>query len=241
MAQPHRVGRRGRHRVDQGRDQIGLDRTVEVLAGHLEALEQVVGADGIDQRGVLEQDDGLRQQHRQHVAEGLRQHNELHGLAVGHAHGIARIDLPARHALDAGAHDLGVIGRLEQRERDDGGHLRAERLADQQGNQQEEPQDHHHQRDGAQRVHIERRRPHQPGLGRQAHQGQDRADDDAADHRDQRELDREDEALGDEAGDDAPVQETEVEIHRPPPIMPGMRSRLSMTSAMRLMAKAEMK
>jgi hypothetical protein len=66
--------------VHDGGDQVGLDRPVEVLARHLEALEQVVGADGVDQRGVLEQDDGLRQQHRQHVAEGLRQHDQLHGL-----------------------------------------------------------------------------------------------------------------------------------------------------------------
>jgi hypothetical protein len=70
--------------------QIGFDGAAKVLACHFEALEHVVGANRIDQRGVLEQDDGLRQQHRQHVAESLRQDHQLHVLAVGHAQRLAR-------------------------------------------------------------------------------------------------------------------------------------------------------
>src|SRR5262249_24882532 len=97
------------HEVDDGGDEIRLDQPVEVLAGDLEALQQVVGADRVDQRRVLEQDDGLRQQHRQHVAERLRQHDELHRLPVRHADRVGRVDLAARDALDAGAHDLGVV------------------------------------------------------------------------------------------------------------------------------------
>ena len=46
------------HEVDDGSHEVGLDRPVEVLGRHLEALEQVVGADVVNERGVLEQDDG---------------------------------------------------------------------------------------------------------------------------------------------------------------------------------------
>ena len=55
---------------------------------------------------------GLRKQHRQHVAEGLRQHHELYALRVGHAHRIAGEHLALGHALDAGARDLGVVSEV---------------------------------------------------------------------------------------------------------------------------------
>ena len=41
-----------------------------------------------------------------------------HALPVGHAERIARVDLAAWHRLDAGAHDLGEVGRLKEREGD---------------------------------------------------------------------------------------------------------------------------
>ena len=76
------------------------------------------GADGVHERGVLEQDDALREQQRHHVAEGLRQDHVAHGLGVSHAHGVPSRDLTARNALDAGADDLAVVRRLENHERD---------------------------------------------------------------------------------------------------------------------------
>mmetsp|Transcript_6605 Transcript_6605/g.27394 ORF Transcript_6605/g.27394 Transcript_6605/m.27394 type:complete len:393 (+) Transcript_6605:1964-3142(+) len=227
--------------VDDGGDQIGFDRAVEVLARDLEALEQVVLADRIDQRGVLEQDDGLGQQHRKHIPEGLRQHDQAHALAVGHAQRIAGMDLAPGHRLDARAHDLGVVAGLEQCEGDEGRHLPAQR-PQQLGDQQEEPQDHHHQRDGAQRVDVEGRRHRQPFVAGQPHHRQQGAQQDAADHGDHGQLDGEPEALGDEALDDGPVQEGIVEVqHHFAPTVPGMRTRASMNLATRLIANAEMK
>src|SRR4051794_20375394 len=129
--------------VDDGGDEIGLDRPVEVLAGDLEALQQVVGADRIDERRVLEEDDRLREQHRQHVAERLRQHDQLHALRVRHADRVAGGDLPLRDRLDAGAHDLRVVRCLEDGEGDDRRGLGAERPAEEERDQQEEPEDHH--------------------------------------------------------------------------------------------------
>src|SRR6185503_17736343 len=55
------------HEIDDRGDEIRLDRSVVVLAGNLEALQQIIGADRVDERVVLEQDDRLCQQHRQHV------------------------------------------------------------------------------------------------------------------------------------------------------------------------------
>ncbi|KAF5274158.1 hypothetical protein FQA39_LY18738 [Lamprigera yunnana] len=81
--------------IQHSRSQISLYRAAKVLARHFKALEHVVSADRVHQRGVLEQDDGLRQQHGQHVAEGLGQHHQAHVLAVSHAQRLPGIDLAA--------------------------------------------------------------------------------------------------------------------------------------------------
>src|SRR5664279_2075854 len=99
--------------VDQGREHDHFHRPIVVLAHDIGRLEHVLGADRIHQRGVLKQHDGLRQQYRDHVPHGLRQYHMDHGLRLTEAQRPGRIDLAARHALDAGAHDLAIEGRLE--------------------------------------------------------------------------------------------------------------------------------
>ena len=85
---------------------------------------QVRQGNDVHQRHVLEQDHGLRQQYRQHVAERLRQDHVAHHLPVGKAQRVAGAALSARDALDAGAHDLAVVARLEK---DEGDERRGER------------------------------------------------------------------------------------------------------------------
>src|SRR3989344_5987229 len=126
-----RPGQRVAHDEVQNRSgQVCLDRTTKVLARHFKALEHVVGTDGVDQRRVLEQDDGLREQHRQHVAERLGQHHQLHVLAVRHAQRLAGIHLAAWDGLDASAHDFAEVGRFKGDEGNDRRHFRANGAAD---------------------------------------------------------------------------------------------------------------
>src|SRR3954463_9877478 len=83
-------GGTGNREIDQCREQIHLDQPAVALR-HLARRAQKVGnRQHVDQRGVLEQHDGLRKQHGQHVAERLRQHDVAHGLAVGQAERAGR-------------------------------------------------------------------------------------------------------------------------------------------------------
>src|SRR6516164_4642675 len=75
----------GNGEIDQRREQIHLDQPPVALADDARGTEKIRDRHHINQRGVLEQHDGLGEQHRQHVAEGLRQHDVTHGLAVGQA------------------------------------------------------------------------------------------------------------------------------------------------------------
>src|SRR6185369_12922541 len=207
--------------VDQGRQQVRFHRPAVILARRVESLEQVVGSDGVDQRGVLEQDDGLRQQHRQHVAERLRQHDQLHVLAVGHAHGLPGMDLAARDRLDARAHDLAEVGCLERDKSDDRGNFGAVILAQPVGeqrverrrHQQVEPQDHHHQRDAAHAVDVNGCGRHEERSPRQPHQREHGAEDHPAHGGHDRQHDAEIQALQQERADEFPVVEREIYIH----------------------------
>src|SRR6476660_6152253 len=102
---PDAIGRdTGNGEVDRGREQIHLDQPPVALRHLAGGAEEVRDRQHVDQRGVLKQHDGLRQQHRQHVAERLRQHDVAHRLAVGQAECACRRRLALRDRLDAGAH-----------------------------------------------------------------------------------------------------------------------------------------
>ena len=116
------TSRRQRERDDEVHhrdEQVHLDQPPVALRDLGRRAEEVGDREHVDERRVLEQDDGLGEQHGQHVAERLRQHDLRHGLPVSETERIAGRDLAARHALDAGAHDLGVVRGLEHREGDD--------------------------------------------------------------------------------------------------------------------------
>jgi len=119
------------------------------------------------------------------------------------------VRLAARYALDAGAHDLAIEGGLEGGEGDDGRGFGAHRFAGEEGNHQEEPEDHHYQRDRAHGVHIGAGQPRQRFDRRQAGQRQQGADDDAARHGDQRQAQRKQQAVADEGQARAPDREVE--------------------------------
>src|SRR6201996_9311586 len=106
----------GNHEIDDSREQIHLDQPTVALRDLAGGAEEIGNRQHIDQRGVLKQYDRLRQQHRKHVAECLRQHDVTHGLSVSEAERGSRRRLAPRNRLDAGAHDLREICRLEQRE-----------------------------------------------------------------------------------------------------------------------------
>src|SRR3954465_8152757 len=75
----------GNDEVDRGREQIHLDQPAVALRDLAGGAEKIGNRHHVNQRGALEQHDGLGQQHRQHVAERLRQHDVAHGLPIGQA------------------------------------------------------------------------------------------------------------------------------------------------------------
>ena len=159
----------------------------------------------------MKQDDGLGQQHRQHVAKRLWQDDEPHVLGVGHAQRLSRKHLAARDRLDARTHDLAEVGGLECNEGDDRRHLGTNGLADQEGNQQVKPENHHHQRDRAHAVDIHRGWCHQPALTRQPHEREQRAQRNASDSGHHGQLHAEQEAVQDKLAQHVQVKERQVQ------------------------------
>src|SRR5665647_1125002 len=186
------------------------------LAG---GAEEIRDRQHIDQRGVLEQHDGLRQQHRQHVAERLRQHDVAHGLAVGQAERLGGGRLALGDRLDAGAHDFGEIRRLEHDEGDERGRERTDvnrpRRAGQPlpdiGHQEIEPEDHQHQRQRPHQVDIKPGDAPEQLESRQPHQRDQRAEDQAAERRQARQRQRERHAVEKQIPERA-ADDVEIEI-----------------------------
>src|SRR5215831_2033943 len=183
--------------------------------------------------------------HRQHVAKRLRQDDLAHRLPVGEPQRVARPHLAARDGLDAGPHDLAVVGRLEHHERDQRGQERADldrprgpyQPAPDPGHQEVEPEDHEHERRRAHDVHVGAGRRRERAIARQAHHRQQGAEDDPAEHRQRRQREREGHALAEQVGrgapDHVPVEAGQqgqwpaCGIDWPPPISPGTASRFS--------------
>jgi DDE superfamily endonuclease len=105
--------------IDQCGEQVHLHQPPVALRHFGRCAEEIRYREHVDEGGVLEQDDGLGEQHRHHVAERLRQHDVAHCLQVGHAERLRRRYLTTRDRLDTGAHDLGEIRGFEQREGDE--------------------------------------------------------------------------------------------------------------------------
>src|SRR5215212_5829959 len=82
QAADERRGRKRHHEIDGGGEEIHLDEPPVALRHLGGGAEKVGDREHVHERGVLEQDDGLGQEHRDHVAEGLRQHDVGHHLPV---------------------------------------------------------------------------------------------------------------------------------------------------------------
>src|SRR5450830_47811 len=81
--------------------------------------QQVVHGQHINQRGVLDQRDGLVAHRRQDALENLRQHDAAHGLGIGQTQYLGAFVLATVNGLDTGAEDFRKIGRVVQHEGED--------------------------------------------------------------------------------------------------------------------------
>src|SRR5262245_61296145 len=84
-------------KIDGRGEQVHLDEAAVALSNLGRGSQEIGDGDYVDQRCILTQNDGLRKQHRQHVAEGLREYDFAHGSPVGHAERLRRLDLAARN------------------------------------------------------------------------------------------------------------------------------------------------
>src|SRR5439155_15956624 len=76
--------------VNDGDEKIHLDQPAVALGDLRRRANEVGCRDDVDQRSILEQDDGLRQQDRDHVAECLRQNHQPQRLPVGEPQRVRR-------------------------------------------------------------------------------------------------------------------------------------------------------
>ncbi|MEY9655203.1 hypothetical protein ABH980_002210 [Bradyrhizobium ottawaense] len=209
----------GNGEVDDSCEQVHFDEAPVALRDLARRSQEVRDREDVDQRGVLEQHDGLRDQDRQHVAEGLRQHDVAHGLGVGQPQRAGRGRLAARDRLDTGAHDLGEVRRLEHDEGDERGCERADadgaRGAGQPlpdiGHQEVEPEDDQHQRQRAHEVDIDAGDAAEDLEAGQPHQRERRAEDQAAESCEPRQRQGERHALVEQIGQRA-ADDVEIEI-----------------------------
>src|SRR5713226_6546919 len=72
----------GDDKIDDRHEGIHLDQAVVAVRDFRGGAQKIRGRDHVHERGILEQDDRLREEHRQHVAESLRQNDPPHRLPV---------------------------------------------------------------------------------------------------------------------------------------------------------------
>ncbi len=122
-------------------------------------------------------------------ADRRREHDEADDLAVGEAERLAGLDLPRGHRFDAGADDLGDIGAEMDRQRDDGRDVARQPQADEgQGEIDEEELDE--ERRVADELDIDARERRDRARAEHLGDCSDDADQEAEDHRDDRQLQR---------------------------------------------------
>ncbi|MNC42457.1 hypothetical protein D3C75_912720 [compost metagenome] len=145
------------HETRENQELIGAANDVATGARSIEEVHQ---ADGVDQRGVLKQDDALLQQQRRHLAERLRQDDQAHHLAVRHAQCLGSTHLALGNRLHTGADDFAEVRRFEHHEGHDARSERADRRvfagdpAQHERYRQVEPGDYQQQRDRAEVVDV---------------------------------------------------------------------------------------
>src|SRR5436309_2486488 len=202
----HRVGE---DEVDDRDEEVELERANLTVVDDLRRLGEVHVADDRSERGVLEEHDHLCDERRHHVADRLWQHDEPHRLRARQAERRRGLDLAARHRLDARAHDLAEVRRLE----DDEGRERDAVLGDgapqELGDDEPDPEDHHHERHAAEELDVERRRQADPPGAREPRDPDEDAEDEAEDDRGDREAQR---AAGEAPEAQEPLDHEEGEV-----------------------------
>jgi len=167
------------------------------MRGDLALIDEVGHRQHRDQRGVLELDDRLIHQRRDHALDRLRQHDAPHGLSRRHAERGAGLRLAAIDRDDAAADDLRIeraaIKRQRQRRRRDRRHLDA----GQDRQRVIEPNELHQDRRAAKRLDEGERNGAQPAKARQHAKRRDEAKKQPEQHNHDGEAD----------GDAKPVQE----------------------------------
>src|SRR5450830_953959 len=208
------------HEIHDSDKHIHFHQAAIALRDFRGGADEIGDRQHVHERHVLEQHDGLRQQHGDHVAKGLRQHDAAHGLPVIHAQRLPGPYLAAGNRLYATAHDLAIVGRLEHDEGDQRGrkcaHFHGFVRADDPGgdvrHQEVEPEDHQHQRNRAYQVDVARCHARDEAVAGQAHHRQQCAQHDAAHHSQRRQFQGEDHAgleqVNPRAGDDIEIEVT---------------------------------
>src|SRR6266849_9761162 len=226
LQQAHAMGGGERdHEIDQRREQIHFDQASVALRDLRGCAQEIGDGEHVDQGRVLEQNDGLREQHGDHVAERLRQNDVEHRGRVSHAERLRGPDLAAGDRLDPGPHDLAEIRGFEHHEGDERGGERTdpdrlgrggEPLAEI-GHEEIEPEDHQHQRHRTHQVHVARGQDRERRKPREPHQRQRRAEHDAAERRQRGEGQRERHAVVEQvrqrAHDDVEIEIAEHAAH----------------------------
>ncbi len=214
------------HEIHHGHQGVHLDHAAVALRDFHGGADEVGDVEQRHQRHVLEQHDGLGEQHRQHIAQRLRQDDQPHRLRVGQAQRIGRAELPFGNALDARAHDLREIRRLEQNEGEIGRALRPDlgrivRSGDRlqhHRHQEVEPENHQQQRNRAHQIDVARRQQGQPLQVRQPRQGQQNTQQRTADGRHHGELDGVGQPLEQKGQDRDDGAKVKIAHHLLPPI-----------------------
>src|SRR6056297_2021937 len=172
--------RKSRSRIDERGKEIHFNQAALGPGHDGGGCHQVAQRHHEDQRGVLKQDDALRHQDRDHVAKRLWQHYEPLDLPIAKTGRLAGVNLASCHALDAGAHDLGIIGRLEHDKGDERRIEPPDGASERQRHKKVEPENHEDQRNRPDQVDIARSKQRQRYDARQPRQGQKRAQNKAA-------------------------------------------------------------
>jgi hypothetical protein len=109
---------RKQHEKINARDhRIDFERAIGRSGDDRALVEQIGDGDRRHQRRVLQLDDRLVHEWRDHPLDRLRQDDVTHDLSAAHADSPRRVPLPALDRADPASDDLGVKGAGIERQR----------------------------------------------------------------------------------------------------------------------------
>ena len=135
-----------------------LDEGVELGAEGADGQRQLRHGDDGQDRGVLQQADGEVDAGRQHQHRHFGQQDAAHDLPAREPHAFGRLDMAARHRLEAGAKHFAEIGAAVDRQRQQSRGQRVERQAGV-GAAEIEQEQLHQERRAAEQFDVGEQRP----------------------------------------------------------------------------------